>query len=77
VPQQVLRYGRNNPILLQTMIHCVPQGVKMQLARSIFDILDAGPFQIMAKSFSLRKNGAKNPIRWCWASLLLEPFESH
>jgi hypothetical protein len=68
VPHQVLCYGWRNSILLQTMIHGVSQGVKMKLARRIFDILDTRPFQIVAEGFSLRKNGAKNPIRWCWAS---------
>ncbi|MGA9577057.1 MAG: hypothetical protein WBV90_05510 [Terrimicrobiaceae bacterium] len=76
MPHQVLRYGRNNPILLQTMIHGVSQGVKMELARWIFGILDAGPFQILAERFSFRKNPAKDPIRRCRTPLLLELLES-
>jgi hypothetical protein len=52
MPHQVLRHGWNNPILLQTMIHGVSQGVKMELARRIFDILDARRFQIMAERLS-------------------------
>ena len=32
MPHQVLRHGWNNPILLQTMIHGVSQGVKMEFA---------------------------------------------
>jgi hypothetical protein len=59
MPHQVLHCGWNDAILLQTMVRGVPQGVKMELSRRIFDILDARPFQIVAEGFSLRKNGAK------------------
>ena len=76
VPHQVLRYGWNNPVLLQTMIHVVPQRVKMEFARTIFDILDACAFQIMAKGFSLGKNAAKDPICRCRTPLFREPLKS-
>ena len=49
----------------------------MELARRIFDISDARPFQIVAEGLSLWENAAKNPIRRCRAPLLLELFESH
>jgi hypothetical protein len=63
-------------VLLQTMIHSVSQGGKMELARWILDILDARPFQIMAEGFSLRKNAVKDPIYRCRTPLFLELFES-
>jgi hypothetical protein len=72
VSHQVLCHGRNDAILLQTMIHGVSQGVKMELARRIFDILDARPFQIMTEGFSLRKNAVEDPIRRCRPPLFLE-----
>ena len=58
------------------MIHGVPQRVKMEFARTIFDILDACPFQIMAKGFSLGKNAAKDPICRCRTPFFLELFKS-
>jgi hypothetical protein len=72
VPHQVLCYGWNNAIFLQTMIHGVSQGVKMQFARRSFDILDASPFQIVAEGFSLGKDAVKYAIRRCRKSLSLE-----
>jgi hypothetical protein len=58
VPHQVLRRGWHNPILLQTMIRGVSQGVKMVVPKD-FRYLDASPSQAMAEGLSLWENAAK------------------
>ena len=58
------------------MIQGVPQGVKIELARRIFAILDARPFQIMAERFSLWENAVKHQIRRCPDASLPRAFKS-